>query len=93
MEALIEIRSQLDQLLLQLGTDREALEAREREVAEAAEQLSQEASVRAAWQQGAAAERSRVAALIEHQLEYLRAGGLGATVLQALRRQVLEVDG
>jgi hypothetical protein len=87
-----ELRSQLDSVLAQLATDRAALIEREREVAAAAEQLSQETSVQAAWQHGCRYERDRVAALIDHQLDQLQRGGMNATVLQALRRMVLEVE-
>ena len=85
MDTLTQSRQQLDALLADL-------EAREQSVAQAAELLSQEPAIAAAWQQGGLAERDRVAALIDHQLEQLSRGGVNAIVLTALRRQVLEVD-
>jgi CheY-like chemotaxis protein len=85
MDALTQARQQLDALLADL-------EQREQSVAQAAEQLSQEPAIAAAWQQGGMAERDRVVALIDHQLDQLSRGGVNAIVLTALRRQVLEVE-
>ena len=85
MDALTQARQQLDALLADL-------EQREQSVAQAAELLSQEPAIAAAWQQGSMAERDRVAALIDHQLDQLSRGGVNAIVLTALRRQVLEVE-
>ena len=85
MDALTQARQQLDSLLADL-------EQREQSVAHAAEQLTESAAVQAAWQQGGMAERDRVAALIDHQLDQLSRGGVNAIVLTALRRQVLEVQ-
>ena len=85
MDALTQARQQLDDLLADL-------EQREQSVAQAAEQLSQEPAIAAAWHQGGMAERDRVAALIDHQLDQLSRGGINAVVLTALRRQVLEVE-
>lgn len=85
MDALTQARQQLDNLLADL-------EQREQSVAQAAELLSQEPAIAAAWQQGGMAERDRVAALIDHQLDQLNRGGTNALVLIALRRQVLEVE-
>ena len=85
MDALTQSRQQLDALLADL-------EQREQSVAQAAELLSQEPAIAAAWQQGGMAERDRVAALIDLQLDQLKRGGLNAIVLTALRRQVLEVE-
>jgi septal ring factor EnvC (AmiA/AmiB activator) len=82
--ALTSTRQQLDALLADL-------EAREQSVAQAAEQLTESAAVQAAWQQGGAAERDRITALIDHQLEQLTRGGVNALVLTALRRMVVEV--
>jgi len=84
MDALTRTRQQLDALLADL-------QSREYAVAQATEQLSQDASVQAAWQQGGAAERRRVVTLIDHQLATLAGAGMNAMVLAALRRMVLEV--
>jgi hypothetical protein len=92
MDTLNEVRQQLDTLLAQITTDHQALDKREQQLAQAAEQLSQEAAVRAAWQQGGTHERNRVAALIDQQLDQLNRGGVNAGVLATLRRMVLEVE-
>ena len=92
MDTLTQVRQQLDTLLAQIVSDHHALDTRERQLAQAAEQLSQDPAIAAAWQQGGAAERNRVAALIDHQLDQLKRGGTNALVLTALRRQVLEVE-
>ena len=84
MDALTRTRQQLDTLLADL-------DAREQSVAQAAEELTASAAVQAAWRQGGMAERDRVAALIDHQLDQLRRGGTNAIVLTTLRRMVLEV--
>jgi exonuclease VII small subunit len=68
----------------------ESLDARERELAAAAEQLSQGPAVQASFQQGVEHERRRVLTLISIQLDLLKRGGINALVLDALRRQVLE---
>jgi hypothetical protein len=83
MAILTSARQQLDSLLADL-------EAREQSVARAAEQLTESAAVQAAWQQGGTAERDRITALIDHQLEQLNRGGTNALVLNTLRRMVLE---
>jgi hypothetical protein len=85
MDALTRTRQQLDDLLADL-------EVREQSVAQAAEELTASAAVQAAWQQGGLAERDRVAALIDHQLDQLSRGGINAIVLTTLRRMVLEVE-
>jgi hypothetical protein len=85
MDALTQARQQLDNLLADL-------DAREQSVAQAAEELTATAAVQAAWQQGGMAERDRVAALIDHQLDQLSRGGINAIVLTTLRRMVLEVE-
>ncbi len=85
MDALTRARQQLDDLLADLET-------REQAVAQAQELLSQDASVQAAWHQGARVERARVTALIDHQLDQLQRGGINALVLTALRRMVVEVE-
>ena len=68
----------------------EQLEAREQELAAAAEQLSQEPAVQAAFQQGVEHERRRVLTLVSIQLDLLKRGGTNALALEAHRRQVLE---
>jgi hypothetical protein len=85
MDALARTRQQLDDLLADL-------QSREYAVAQAAEQLSQDVAVQAAWRQGAAAERGRVVTLIDHQLATLAGAGMNAMVLAALRRMVVEVE-
>jgi septal ring factor EnvC (AmiA/AmiB activator) len=84
MATLTSTRQQLDTLLADL-------EAREQSVAQAAEQLTESAAVQAAWQQSGAAERDRITALIDHQLDQLNRGGTNALVLTTLRRMVVEV--
>ena len=71
----------------------EQLEARERELALAAEEFSQDSAVQAAFSQGSQHERDRIVSLIDHQLALLQLSGNNALVLRALRRQVLEVEG
>lgn len=93
MDTYTQTRQQLDVLLVQLATERETLEAREQAVAQATELLSQDAAVRAAWHEGATAERWRIVRLIDHQLIALTGAGTNAIVLNTLRRTVLEVEG
>jgi hypothetical protein len=92
MDTITQIKTQLDDFLAQLATDHAMLIDRERAIAAATEQLSQDAAVRAAWRQGGEAMRGRVIALIDHQLEMLGTHGACVTVLQTLRRMVLEVE-
>ena len=68
----------------------EQLEAREQELAAAAEQLSQDPAVQAAFQQGVEHERRRVLTLVSIQLDLLKRGGTNALALEAHSRQVLE---
>ena len=70
----------------------DALEERERKLAAAIEDLSQDSAVQAAWQQGGQHERDRIVALIDLQLGQLAAAGMNAILLRALRRQLLEVE-
>ena len=86
------ILTRFDDLLAQITADHESLQQREAAVAAATEQLSQDASVQAAWQHGCTYERSRLVTLIDLQLDTLQRGGTNATVLYALRRMVLEVE-
>ena len=71
----------------------ESHEARERELAHAAEALSQDTAVQAAFDAGIHHERNRVLTLISIQLDLLKRGGVNALVLDALRKQVREVEG
>lgn len=81
MDLLDQARQQLDALL-------DEIETRERDVAAATEQLSQDAAVRAAWQQGGQAMRGRVLLLIDCQMAALGRAGMNRGLLTALRRQV-----
>jgi hypothetical protein len=84
--------SNLQQLAAEADVYVRAVEARERELAAAAEALSQDAAVQAAFRQGQQHERYRIVLLIDHQLALLQRSGTNALVLAALRRQVLEVE-
>jgi hypothetical protein len=88
----METITRFSDLLAEITADHESLQQREAAVAAATEQLSQDASVQAAWQHGCSYERSRLVTLIDLQLETLQRGGTNATVLYALRRMVLEVE-
>jgi hypothetical protein len=79
-------------LTTEAATYVEQLDARERELALAAEQLSQDSAVQAAFSQGSQHERDRIVSLIDHQLALLQLSGNNALVLRALRRQVREVE-
>ena len=70
----------------------DAIEERERQLAAAIEDLSQDTAVQSAWQQGGQHERDRIVSLIDMQLGLLTGAGTNAIVLRALRRQVLEVQ-
>jgi hypothetical protein len=82
--------STLKQLAAEVVAQADQLDERERELALAAEQLSQDAAVQAAYQQGIEQERWRVLTLISIQQNQLSRGGTNALVLDALRRQVRE---
>lgn len=82
----------LRQLADQLEAKEQDLLEREQAVAEAAEQLSQDVQVRAAFVAGKQEERGRVVALIDLQLETLGRAGLNAISLRTLRQQLLEVE-
>jgi hypothetical protein len=82
--------SEFRRLTTEAATYVEQLEAREAELARAAEQLSQDPTVQAAFQQGVEHERRRVLTLISIQLDLLKRGGTNALVLGALSRQVRE---
>lgn len=81
----------LQQLVDQLEAKELELIEREKAVAQAAEQLSQEVHVQQAFVAGKQDERERVLALIELQLETLGTAGLNSISLRTLRQQLLEV--
>ena len=81
MDLLDQARQQLDALL-------DEIQSRERDVAAAAEHLSQDDAVRAAWRQGGHAMRGRILLLIDQQLTALGRAGMNRGLLTALRRQV-----
>ena len=85
--------NRLDELVAVIAIERAAIEAEQCALARAAEQLTQERAVQAAWQQAGAAMKAKILALIDTQLDMLQRGGTNALVLTALRRQVLEVEG
>jgi hypothetical protein len=89
----MSIAVDLQLLVEQLEAKEQELLEREQAVAEAAEQLSQEAQVRQAFASGKQDERGRVVALIDLQLETLGRSGLNALSLRTLRQQLLEVPG
>jgi hypothetical protein len=88
MDAITATRRQLDALMAELEGDRKALAAEQAAVAAATEHLSQDAAVRAAWQQGGQAMRGRILLLIDQQLSALGRAGMNRGLLTALRRQV-----
>ena len=90
--ALTTIRQQLNDLLATIETDQQALAAEQAAVARATEALLESPAIQAAMTQGQQIMRGRVVALIDYQLEQLMPSGTNALVLQALRRQVLEVQ-
>ena len=85
------IRQQLDTLLAQFETDRQALAAEQAAVARATEALHESPALQAALAQGQELMRGRVVALIDHQLGMLRESPT-AVLLRALRRMVMEVS-
>jgi hypothetical protein len=87
-----DIRQQLDDLLAQFETDRQALAAESAAVARATEALHETPALQAALAQGQEIMRGRVVALIDHQLGMLKRHGPSATVLSTLRRMVMEVE-
>jgi hypothetical protein len=86
-----ETRQQLDTLMAELIADRAAVDAEAAVVARAFERLTTTTEGQALLQQGGEAMRWKVIALIDHQLTYLRASSVSHTVLNTLRRMVLEV--
>jgi hypothetical protein len=85
------IRQQLNDLLAYIETDQQALAAEQAAVARATEALHEAPALQAAMAQGQEIMRGRVVALIDAQRDVLRPGAT-TTVLEALRRQVLEVE-
>jgi hypothetical protein len=81
------IRQQLNDLLAYIETDQQALAAEQAAVARATEALHESPALQAALE----IMRGRVVALIDAQRDVLRPGA-ATTVLEALRRQVLEVS-
>lgn len=86
----IRIRQQFDALLSRIETDQQVLAAEQAAVARAAEALHEAPALQAAMAQGQEIMRGRVVALIDAQRDMLRPGA-ASIVLNALRRQVLEV--
>lgn len=82
----------IEDLVRELRDQVVEIERREAEVARAAEELSQQEAVQQALRCGRQEERGRVVALIDLQLEQLNGAGINAMSLQALRRQLLELD-
>ncbi len=82
------MREELSDLIARAA---ETIEQEQRSLAAAAEQLSQDLAVQAAWRQGGAAMQGRIVALIDQQLATLHHGGMNATCLETLRRMVMEV--
>jgi len=82
----------IESLVRELRDQVVEIERREAEVARAAEELSQQDAVQQASRCGRQEERGRVVALIDLQLEQLNRAGSNAMCLQALRRQLVEVD-
>ena len=91
MDTLTETRQQLDTLLDELIADRAAVDAEAAVVARAFERLTVTTEGQAAWEQGGEAMRWKVVALIDHQLSYLQASSVSHTVINTLRRMVVEV--
>jgi hypothetical protein len=91
MTTLTETRQQLDTLLDELIADRAAVDAEAAVVARAFERLTTATEGQALLQQGGDAMRWKVVALIDHQMEYLRASSVSHQVLTTLRRMVVEV--
>ncbi len=93
-DTLTRVRAEIDALLDSLRTDLDLTVAaeRQRELAHAAEQLSQDRAVQAAYQQGCAdgrdEQRRDVLAMIDLQLQRLPARGATQMVLTTLRRMV-----
>ena len=70
----------------------DAIEERERKLVAAIEDLSQGSESQATFNAGIQHERERVLGLISAQLDLLKRGDASALVLEALSRQVREVQ-
>lgn len=84
----MNVSEQLRQLAAELDQREAELDQREADLAAAAELLSQDAAVAAAYAAGVAQERRRVVMEIDLQLEYLNYGGTNAVSLQTLRDRI-----
>lgn len=84
----MSVSDQLRRLAAELDQREADLDQREAALAAAAELLSQDASVAAAYAAGVAQERQRVVMEIDLQLEYLNHGGINAISLQTLRDRI-----
>jgi len=91
MGTLTALRQTVDHLEIQAELRLAQLEQREQELAQAAEELCPTV-LEAGISIGAERERERVLLLIADQVQALNGAGLNATVLQTLRRMVLEVE-
>lgn len=89
MDPLTRTRAEIDALLDSLRRDLDAAAAeRDAELAQAAEQLTQDRAVQAAYRQGQSDEQRRLLVLIDLQLQHLPPGSAAGMVLQTLRRMV-----
>jgi carbonic anhydrase len=91
MQRIDTIRQQLDDLLANIEIEGQALAAEQAAVARATEALHESPALQAALAQGQELMRSRVVALIDHQLAMLRESPTAA-LLRALRQQVREAE-
>jgi len=89
MATLTTLRQQLNTII---ETAAREIEQREQAIAAASEQLSQDQAVQAAWRQGAASKQGQIVAMIDHMRAELHRGGVNATCLDTLRRQILETQ-
>ena len=91
METITALRRTVDCLEIQAELRLAQLDQRERELAMAAEEICPPV-LEIGIGIGMDRMREQVLLLIADQLQSLNSAGLNATVLQALRRQVLEVE-
>jgi vacuolar-type H+-ATPase subunit I/STV1 len=89
MATLTTLRQQLNTIIEAAARE---IEQREQAIAAASEQLSQDQAVQAAWRQGAASKQGQIVAMIDHMRAELHRGGVNATCLDTLRRQILETQ-
>ena len=90
---LLTLKTRLEQLIEQHAQDVAQLEQDQSEVRRIKESLTSDSLRAMAYDQGRIDERNRTVALINTQLEALQATGMNAISLQALRRNVLNLDG